>query len=164
MTYASGKLTQVTYPTVGGNSYKCQFAYNAGYDITTLTDKRSNAWTFSYNSDHSLDWSKDPPTNQTTYSYATGQTVVTDPNSHVIKHNYGGSLLTSAVDQLNNIESYSYTTNCRTGMTDRRSKSWSATYDSKGNVLTSTDPLSHTVTRTFKSLNEPLTIISHLNY
>lgn len=162
ISYTSGKLTQITYPTVGGNSYNCQFSYDSNYDITTYQDRRGNSWTFNFNSDCSLNWSKDPPTNQTSYSYTSGQTVITDPNSHTVKHNFSSGRLSSVNDQLNNTESYSYTSNCLTGMTDRRSKSWSWTYDSKGNVLTATDPLSHTTTWTFNSFNEPLTVVTHM--
>ena len=69
LTYnGSTELTQVTFPTVGGSSYNCQFAYNTNHNITTYTDKRAKTWTAQYGSDNTVTWEKDPYNNQTQYS------------------------------------------------------------------------------------------------
>jgi len=98
-----------------------------------------------------------------TYSYASGQTVITDANSHTVKHNYTSGRLASVEDQAGVLESYSYdTTNNRTGITDRRGHSYSFTFDSSGNVLTKTDPLTHVWTWTWNTKNEVTSVVDPL--
>ncbi|MBM3494715.1 MAG: RHS repeat protein, partial [Armatimonadetes bacterium] len=159
LSYTDGNLTQVTWPSVGGNSYDMDFAYNANHCIATLTDRRGKDWTFSYNADNSLAWQKDPLNNQTSFAYASGQTTVTDPNTRTVKHNWTSGRVSSIVDQLNNTESYTYdSSNNRTRVTDRMGEYWDFTYDSSGNVLTATDPLDNETELTYNALNEVLTV------
>src|SRR5579884_216787 len=163
---ASNDLVTITWPAVGGFTYTQQFVYNANHDITTYTDRRGSNWTFGYNADNSLAWQKDPLLNQTGFTYNTSQTVITDPNGHVIKHNYDASgRLSSVVDALNNTESYGYdSNNNRTSVTDRNGHLWQFGYDSNGNVTSRTDPLTHQWTWTYNSRNRVLTATDPLGH
>ncbi|MFA6082263.1 MAG: DUF6531 domain-containing protein [Patescibacteria group bacterium] len=165
ISYTSGNLTQVTLPTVGGNSYNYQFGYNANHCITSMTDPRGHSSTAAYYSDNSVDYAEDAEGNRTTYIYISGQTTITDENSHSIKHNYTSSKLSSVVDQLNNTETYTYDASYNvTRVNDRRNHNTDYTYDSNGNVLTVTNPLSKVWTYTYNSLNETLTITDPLSH
>ena len=161
----TGDLLSVSYPLLTGQTVasKVQYGYDAAHDITSITDKRGKVWTFDYFSDSSIKWQKDPLLHQTTFAYASGYTTITDPNGHVLRHNYTSGRLSSVVDQTSNTESYGYDSdNNRTSLSDRRGKSWSWTYDSAGNTLTATDPLSHTTTFTYNSHNDVATKTTQL--
>jgi RHS repeat-associated protein len=156
----SGNLSTITYPVLGSTYYSESFGYNSAHDVTTFTDKRGHSWTFTYNSaDNSLATESDPYSNQTSYAYTSSATTITDSNGHAVIYTYSGGKNSQVTDAASQSESYVYDgSNNKTQVTDRRGYVWNSTFDSKGNVLTSTDPYSNvTATATFNSHNFPLT-------
>ena len=117
-----------------------------GLEVTCATLHYLSIWPISLRTSLS--------SNTASYDYTSGQTVITDANSHTVKHNYTSNKLRSVEDQAGVSESYSYDgSKNRTGVTDMRGHSWSFTFDSAGNVLTKTDPLSHVWTWTYNPRN-----------
>ena len=155
----NGEANQITWPSVGGNSYNVQLGYDANHCITSYTDRRGKTSTASFNADGSIAWEKDPYLNQISYSYAANQTTITCPNGKVTKHNYTSGKLTSIEDPLAYTEQFRYdSANNVDRYTDKRGKIWDSTFDTKGNRLTLTNPLSKVTTWTWNSFNDPLTV------
>jgi RHS repeat-associated protein len=161
----SDDLTTVTWPVLDATTYTDGFAYNAGHDITTRTDKRGKAWTSVYNSDGSVASETDPLGHATTYTYASGYTEIANALNKKVRHNYSGGVLASVVDEANFSESYTSRDTNKNVLTkvDRRGKTWTYTYDAKGNALTAKDPLLHTDTFTYNGFSQVLTAKDALN-
>lgn len=160
---ANGNLSQISYPSVNGQSYNVQFGYDASHNITRFQDKRGNASTFAYNTadgSNSLAWEQDPYGSRTTYTYGTSSTTITDANGHSIVHAYDAyGHLTAVTDASGQTERYtSYDANNNLlQKKDKRGFLWNYTYDAQGNQLTAKDPYSATTTVTYNSHNKPLT-------
>ncbi len=144
----SGDLSTVTWPSLGdGNTYTDSYTYNSSHGISTYTNKRGKTSSYAYNSsDASLASETDPLSHTTSYSYSSSSTTITDPLSHTRTDNYSSGILASIVDPSGFSQSFTSRDTNHNVLTqvDARGKTWTYTYDSMGNVLTSTDPLSHT--------------------
>jgi RHS repeat-associated protein len=157
---ASNNLSTITYPVLGTTSYTENFGYNGAHDITSYADKRGHSSVFAYNStDNSLATASDPYANQTSYAYSSTATTVTDANGHAEVYSYASGRLSQTTDAASQSESYVYdSSNNKTQTTDRRGYIWHASFDARGNLLTSTDPYTNVVTtRTYNAHNFPLT-------
>jgi len=153
----SSDLTNVQWPTVSGSSYSDQYGYTS-HEITSYTDRSGNVWSSTYNSDGSLATEKDPLNHTTSCAYSGSATSITDPLGNKVTDNYSSGLLASHVDAAGFSNAFSYDANYNvTSYKDENGNTWSGTYDSKGNLLTLTDPLSRVSTETFNGFAEPLT-------
>jgi RHS repeat-associated protein len=164
---AGGNLSSVTYPDPDGAGPLASPVVSVGYDanarITSLTNPRGFVSTFGYNANGSLAWERDALNGQTTYAYTSTHADITDPRGGVTRHTYSNGRLASVRDARNFTEFYGYNaSNDRTGVTDKAGRSWTFTYDSRGNVLTATTPLSHATTYTYNALDLPLTVTTPL--
>ncbi|MCX6369591.1 MAG: hypothetical protein NTX57_23230 [Armatimonadetes bacterium] len=175
-TYSSGKLASVTDPasrtfTFTRNSsddltsigYPLSTSVGYGYDslhrITSVTDARGKVWTKGYTSSgNALAWEKDPLNHQTNYAYGSGYATITDPMGRVTTHNYGaGGELVSVVAPGSRTTSFAYTNYRKTSTTSPSGITGSLTYDSVGNVLTSTDGLGNVTSYTYNAKNDVVT-------
>ncbi len=160
----SGDLSNVAWPTLGGTVYSDSFSYTS-HRISSHTDKRGNVWGTTYNSDGSVATETDPLSHSTSYSYTGSATTVTDPLGHSTVYNYSGGILASIQDKSSYSESYTSRDANYNVLTlvDKNSHSWTFTYDSKGNRLSETNPISHTKSCTFNSLSQILTSVDGLS-
>ena len=150
-------LTEIIWPT-NGSTYKDIFGYNANDDITTHTDRRGKNWTYTYNVDQSIATETNPLGKTWSYSYTSGKTTITDPLSKTVEHNYSSGMLASMEDESGfTINQTLNGDKLPTSVVDQRGKTWSATYDSRGNLLTETNPLSKVWEYTYDSDNVMLT-------
>ena len=139
LTYdASNNLSGISLPllagqTVGSN-YHYTLGYNTNHDLTTFTTPGGRGWTATYNSaDSSLATLTDGCGNQSSYSYTSIATTITDANSHIVTHNYSSGRLSSEVDNSSHSVSYTYdTSNNKTAVQNELGKTWSYTFDSRG--------------------------------
>jgi len=73
LSYTTGKLTQVTYPTVGGNSYNIQFGYDARYNDdnrrSDCTELSGDVVSYGYDSAGRLTSESRTGANSYSYSY-----------------------------------------------------------------------------------------------
>jgi RHS repeat-associated protein len=172
----SGELTDVT--DVNGGDTNFTYASDGSHRITVMKDPVCEALGSScpgvqnhYNSSGQVDWQKDQLNRQTSFSYtgtplsgSGGTTTITDPASHEVLDSYVYGALVSETRGYGSSAAattkylYDPTTMHQVGIVDPNGNVTSMTYDSNGNVLTSTDPLGHVTTKTYNSLNEPLTV------
>ena len=168
LTKASGNLTQVTYPSVGGSSPTRKFQYNSNHQITEDEDRRGykteytyypvagNAW-----DDHAIHKIKNARLKETTFTYPSAdETQITNANGQTIKHVYSGGSLVYEYDEQNFYTHYETRDSNKnpTKIKDKLSKIWEYTYDSKSNLLTVENPLNIvTDTYTYNSTNDLLT-------
>ena len=162
---ASGDLTTVSLPVLNNTTYTYVVGYDTSHDILDFKTPKGNHDTYAYNTDGSLAWQQDAAGNRVSYTYASGVTTIADPNGNATKYNYTSGRLVSAVDALNNTESYVYdTSNNRTQVTDKRGYIWKYTFDGSSNVLTAQDPYLNTTTSTYNAQNLLLTVKDALNH
>ena len=178
-TYSSGKLASVTDPasrtfTFTRNSsddltsvgFPLSTSIGYGYDslhrITSVTDARGKVWTKGYTSGwNALAWEKDPLNHQTDYAYGSGYATITDPMGHVITHNYGsGGELVSIVAPGDRTTSFAYTNYRKTSTTSPSGITSYVTYDSLGNILTSTDGFGNVATYSYNAKNDVVNLIT----
>ena len=157
----NGRLSEITWPAVGGNTYTEEFEYDTGGNslITTYTDRRGKEWDFGYDGSCRITSAADPEGNTVGYSYPSStQTVITDANSNDTTHDFDSSgRLETVTDALSNTEVYEWDgDNNKTQVTDRRGKVWTFEFDGNGNCTESTNPLNKTTTQTWNSKNRPL--------
>jgi RHS repeat-associated protein len=168
--YTSNRLSSVTFPAVGQppQNYMVSFGYDGSNRISTLTDRDGDAYSYVFVSGKITRVVDPAPynTQQQRFSYVDlggGQTRTdyTDRRNLVWKYTfnslnewtvYQAPDLTQkqfGYDALHNPNSY----------TNELGKVWSATYDNRGNLLTTTDPLLHQTVRTWSNapLNNMLT-------
>ena len=125
-------------------------AYDGGGRVTSQTDPMGRTTTFAYSGDN--------------FSNAGGTTTITDPRGIIETQHYAGGLLMSLTEAAGTASAatWSYTydpvTHGRLFVTDPNGKTSHYTYDSDGNVLSSTDTLGNTTTYTYNSLNEPTSV------
>jgi len=113
----------------------------------------------------------DPAGLETTYSYsgdnfssAGGTTTITDPHGNVEVQDYTSGELMSLTKGYGTSAAatwtYAYdpTSLGTTSVTDPNDRTTTSTYDTNGNLLTSSDALGNTTTYTYNTFNEPLTV------
>jgi RHS repeat-associated protein len=173
-------LTEVVYPAVGGSMPKRKFEYNTVDQITKDTDRRDKPTIYEYNGsggdeydDFTLATAKDPELNTTTYTYVKHPTLdqidytdVTDPTSTYVRDTYDADgMLEYSVDGEGwwDLVVTRNTNHEVTKLTQATAYDWLYTYDSMGNVLTVTNPLSQVDTYTYNSTNDVLTYKNNAN-
>lgn len=169
----SGNLEDVT-DVNGGDTH---FAYDGSHRMTTMKDPVCEALGGScpgvqnhYDGSGRVDWQKDQLNRETTFAYSGtpdtasgGTTIVTDPSSNETLDGYQWGLLTfetrgyASADAATTYYQYDPSTLALTGVLDPNGNLTTYTVDSSGNILTTTDPLSRTTTKTYNALNEVLT-------
>lgn len=167
-TYDSGRdLVSVKNP--GGGTWS--FTYGPGHLMLTMTDPDGGTVTNAYDGGGRVTSQTDPMGRTTTFAYsgdnfsnAGGTTTITDPRGIIETQHYAGGLLMSLTEAAGTASAatWSYTydpvTHGRLFVTDPNGKTSHYTYDSDGNVLSSTDALGNTTTYTYNSLNEPTSV------
>lgn len=117
--------------------------YNSNDEVTSQTDQMGNETTYSYSG--------------TNGSSGGGSTTVTDPDGNVTVYNYTSGTLTSKVI---GTSTWAYTYSAPTlgvgQTTDPNHNVTSETYDSDGNVITSTNGLGNTSSDTYNAFDEQI--------
>jgi RHS repeat-associated protein len=168
----SGNLTDV----IDINGGHWHYVYDASHRLTSMLDPNcygagsqcnggSGVLTH-YNGQGEVDWQQDQLGRQTSFDYSSiaGATKVTDPAGHIEVDYYTQGLLVAKTRGYGTSAAattyYGYDPNtlARTTVVDADRHATQSSVDASGNALTSTDPLGRTTTRTYNSLNEPLTI------
>ncbi len=175
---SSGDLTSVTDPM----SRVTSFTYNTTSHLLltmTLPNGQSGGpdagddYVNTYYSGGQIHTQTDPADLETTYAYtgdnfsdAGGTTTITDPHGNVEQQSYTDGEMLSVTKGYGTAAAettyYTYDTNTfgATSISDPNGNVTTNTYDTLGNLLTSTDALGNTTTYTYNSLNEPLTVTS----
>jgi YD repeat-containing protein len=163
---SSGDLTSVTDPM----NRMWQFVYGSGHLLTTMTNPDNESLVNTYNASGQVVKQQDPAGLVTSFSYAGnsfstagGSTTITGPHGESTVEDYASGALVQLTKDSGGAESgtwtYEYDPNTlgRTMVTDPDGNTTTMSYDSSGNLLSSTDPEGHTTTYTYNSFNEPLT-------
>jgi RHS repeat-associated protein len=164
---ASEDLTSVTDPAGRVTS----LSYDANHLLLTMTDPRGGVTTNVYDTSGRVTKQTDPAGLVTSFAYSGanysatgGTTTITDPHGNVETQQYVNgelmSLTKGSGSQNASTWSYAYdpATLGQTSVTDPDGHTASATFDSNGNLLTSTDALGNTTTYTYNAFDEPLTV------
>ncbi|MCW3047290.1 MAG: Rhs family protein [Solirubrobacterales bacterium] len=175
---ASNRVTSVADQT----GRQVTYGYSGAGDLTTVTDVRARQWAYAYDANHRMLTRTDPNghtdvTNtydasgrvltqadglgrKRVFVYQTGMTQTTSPAGNVTRDYYSSGALwkqvkASGTPQAATITyAYDTTTLGTTSTTDPNGHVSTATFDSKGNQLTSTDPLGHKTSMTYDALND----------
>jgi RHS repeat-associated protein len=160
----SDDMTKITWPSIGSTYYD-QFAYSS-HCITSHTDRRGNVWSETYDSGNEIATETDPLSHEWTYAWTSTSGAVTDPLSHTRTDNYSSGLLSSREDESSYTENYTSrdTNHDVTAYEDKNGQTWDFTWDSNGNKLTETNPLSHEKVWTYNSFAESLTYTDALSH
>lgn len=170
---AAGNLQSVTDLAGGVTS----FTYDGSHRMLTMLDpnQQGNAHpspvTNHYDGSGRVDWQTDARGNKTTFSYSGddfsttgGTTTITDPLGNVTTDTYTSGVLMQVTKNPHTAQAatwaYSYDPNTL-GLIqtiDPNGNLSTATFDSRGNRLTATDPLNRTTTWTYDSINDVLTV------
>jgi YD repeat-containing protein len=182
ITYSGSRIHRVT----DHSGRYVEFTYDVNGNLTDVRDAGGKNTHFDYGTNHLLERVRDPrgkyvttntydaarrvvtqkdALNRTsTISYGDGGVVtVTDPRGNVIRRTYSDGLLLSETQGHGTSQAATWTFGYDPGslgtttVTDPNNHTTSATYDAKGNVLTSTDGLQRTTTFTYNAMSEPLT-------
>ncbi|MFB9238252.1 RHS repeat-associated core domain-containing protein [Plantactinospora siamensis] len=175
---AAGNLSTVT----GADGAVTTFGYDTGHRITSVLDPAQQSattkhpMTMVYDGLGRVSTQTDPLGGVTKFAYsgdpfssAGGTTVVTDPTGHQRADIYQYGLRTSTVRGFGTstaaTTSFSYdpatlgvTSISTTAAGDPNTHRSTATYDSRGNVLTQVDGAGRQTDTTYNSFNEPLTV------
>ena len=176
--YTSGNLTSVTDPMSRVTSYSYDSS-NANptlvHDLLTLTAPNGQTGgshagaklTNNYNGSGMVTSQVDPQSRTTTFNYGAmntgtgnGDTVVTDPDGNQNEYLYSTGILdASVVGYGSSVPSDTYytlstTTLLPSSVIDPDGGVTSTTYDSSGNVLTTTDQLGRVSTNTYNGFDE----------
>jgi YD repeat-containing protein len=161
----SGNLTAVT-DVAGGIT---RFTYDGSHRLLTMTDPRGGVVTNAYDSAGRVISQTDPLSRTTTLSYSTNSdgsqtTVITDGLGHATAELYDNNELISLTKAYGTPRAatwtYSYdpTTLGVAAVTDPNGHTWRNTWDARGNLLSSTDPLTRTTSYAYDSLNDTTAI------
>jgi RHS repeat-associated protein len=148
---ASNRMLTLSDPCVGcgpGGRVRIQNSYDALGRATGQIAPSCLVYDFSYNT----------VGNHTT-------TTITDPRAGVQVLTYTSNRLTKKVEDAAGPQpatwTYTYGGGYVSGLaggTDPNGNTWRATWDARGNLLSSSDPLGRTTTITFNATNDPLTV------
>jgi RHS repeat-associated protein len=170
----NGNLTDV----IDVNGGTTHMVYDTSHRMTVMKDPVCQALGTGcpgvqndYDSSSRVDWQKDQLNRKTSFAYsgdpmsATGSTTtITDPVSNVVVDTYQYGLRvqqtrgygTSSASTTQIV--YDPLTLTPTSIIDGNNNVTANTFDSSGNVLTTTDPLGRVMTYTYNSFNEVLTV------
>jgi RHS repeat-associated protein len=164
---ASGNLTSVTDRMNRATS----FTYDANHYLLTLTDPNLGVTTNVYDTYGRVTQQTDPASLITGFAYTGdnfsptgGTTTITDPHGSVAVEKYTSGVMTSITKASGTpaAETWTYLYDPNTfgisSVTDPNNHVTNSTYDSSGNLLTTSDALNHTTTYTYNSFSEPLTM------
>lgn len=164
---AVGNLSSVT--DVGGGVTR--FTYDSSHRLLTMVDpNQANSLnpspvTNHYDAQGRLDWQSDFLGRKTSFDYTSvpGSTIVTDPKNDATLFTFNYGLLTSETKGYGTSQAatwtYSYdpVTLGVTTIADPNGGVSTRSYDSQGNVTTTSDQLRRSTKATYNSLDEPLT-------
>jgi len=173
LAYAGSHLTTVVDP--GGRT--CRFAYTHG-NLTTVTEPNGGVWRFTYDGSHRLlsmknpldgtttntydssgrvEKQTDPAGGVTSFTYGTDQTTVTDPRGLKTINRYFTGMLVSTTNAAGTKEAKTWTythdpaTLQITSTASPSGRTTQATFDMRGDELSSVDGGGHTTTYTYDS-------------
>lgn len=153
----AGRLAYVTAPDWNSTAY----GYNSLNLLTTTRDPRGNTSTNTYDAARRVVSQTDRAGGTTTFSYAAdGTTTIVSPGGRATAETYNSGQLVKTVNGQGTPEAatwtYAYDQNTFgiTSATDPLGHTTTATYDSTGNKLTSTDPANHQQSWTYNALND----------
>ena len=155
--------------------FSISWTYTTLAEIATIADKNGDAYAYSYTGGRLTQVTDPAPfTSQTRLFYYQEPTPGVQQTTHVDrrgsdwKYQFDMSLgnLTAAIDPLSHSNSWTYTPygtdpdliHERISSTNALNKTWSIGYDTSGNVLTVTDPLSQRTAYTYDALNNVTTM------
>jgi len=169
----SGNLVSVT--DVGGGV--TTYTYDGQHRVTTILDPRQQSLPLAqrrpvtnfYDAQGRVEWQEDRLGHRTTFTYtdtANGsETRITDPRGHVRLDSYDSRGLRTSVANgfgtaLQTVTSFEYDPGlfAVTRIVDPKNHDVEMTYDSRANVLTSTDALDRVWTFTYNAFNQPLSV------
>lgn len=180
-----GRITEVTDPNGGIIAY----SYDAAGDLVSVTDQENNTTTFTYLSGHFLDEIIDPLGRPfTTFEYdgdgrmtavidgegnrveidsdvgARTETVVDAEQrlTTVSTFDERGNLVTldEVFDGKSHVTAFTYNAlDLETSRTDPLGNTWTSSYDEKGNLLSTVDPLGNETVFVYDEFGLPLSII-----
>ncbi|MGE5700815.1 MAG: IPT/TIG domain-containing protein [Arthrospira platensis] len=152
-----------------------QYAYDANHRMTSLTDPRGNTAQNTFDSQGRVTSQTDPVGLKTAFAYSQdnfsslgGTTTITDPHGVVRVEHYANGFMTEDTNAYGTanaatwVYTYDPTTYALLSTVDPLSHATSNTYDSAGNVLTSTDATGEVTSYTYNALNEALSTTSPL--
>jgi RHS repeat-associated protein len=146
-----------------------RYAYDPDHRLTSTTDARGATSTTTYDAAGRVSEQVDPLGNRIAFSYAGAfpdlVTTITDGNGHRSDYEYRGGVLAAATRGLDgpdpSMTRYRYDERLAlVAELDAADQLWSRTVDAAGRVLTSTDPLGRTTTRTWSDLGDPTSVVS----
>ncbi len=150
LAYTSNRLSSITYPAVATGQHTESFAYDASNRIQTLTDRDGDAFTYTYQNGKLYEVTDPAPfnTQKQRFEYVTltggvKRTDYTDRRNLVWKHTFNAQnefTKLEAPDATDKEFGYDSLHNL-TNHTNELNKTWEATYDTRGNLLLSIDPL-----------------------
>jgi RHS repeat-associated protein len=160
---ANGNLSTATDPMGRVSS----FSYDAGHLLLTMTDPRGGTTTNVYNASAQVVSQTNPTGAITTWAYSGspasssgGTTTITDPNGNVTSHQYADLELLSVTRAYGTAAAatttykYDPVTLGIASVTDPNGNTTTNTFDSLGNLLTTTSPLGDTTQYAYNGLNE----------
>jgi YD repeat-containing protein len=163
----NGNLTSVTDPM----NRVTKFTYDPNHLLLTMTDPRNGVTTNVYDASGRVTKQTDPAGLVTkwaysgnNYSIAGGTTTITDPYSNVESQQYVSGALSSLTKGVGTStpSTWNYTFDPATfgvaSVKDPNGHLTTNTYDSDGNLLSTTDPLQQITTYTYNGLDEPLAV------
>jgi RHS repeat-associated protein len=173
----SHNLSRVTYPSPAMGQpqpfYEVVMHGTQG-TMNSFRDRRGSVWTLAY--DTSGDWQRvvkttDPFANDRTFTdiFTGGLTTLENGVTYLVKSDGSGNRASVELggNSLFPTETESWTWDAQRNMLTRETgagNTWEYTYDSRGNTLTVTNPLSITVaTLTYTVLNRPETAVDALS-
>ena len=156
-----GNLAAVTDLDGGVTSY----AYDGAHRLTAITDARGHTvLTNSYDSAGRVAWQKDGLSRQTTFSYAPGATTTTTPAGNKTEDDFASGELYQEIRGVGSAQQASWqfhydpVTLGVTQVIDPNGHTTTNSYDSSGNLLSSSDPLGHSTGYQYDSLNDPTSL------